>query len=339
MTRIQLSRLLFLLSICLCMAFSDARAQAVSEFATIDSLKVGDTFNYSIVLDRAKQYNEINFPDSTHFGELFEIRSRRHFQLSSYKDSVSYELQFFGTVDTTLPPLPVQLIQQQDTTTVYTNPIVVPFNSVLAKNEQDLRPLKPIYDFAVAWWPYILGFLILLVAGYFLYKYYWEQQEEEEPKERKTFTPSPFVNPLKQLKTTIRQLEKSELESKEDFKEFYITLGDAIRRYYEDLHGVPALESTSRELLMMLKKRSIDQDLVSDTRSVLQEADMVKFANFTPTNKQAERALKKAHNFLYRAREVDGPLVDHLRRKHHTQMESKRKQFQNEQENEEEVTA
>lgn len=338
MTRIQLQRILILLSFVLCLTAGIAKAQTVSEFAKIDSLKVGDTFDYTITLNRTQQYSEINFPDSANFGELFEIRSRRHFQPSTYKDSVSYKLQFFGTGDTTLPALPVQLIQQQDTTTLYTNPIVVPFNSVLAKDEQELRPLKPIFDFAGAWWPYILAVLTLLVAGYLLYTYYGKEETEPETREQQSFTPTPFVNPLKKLQKTIRNLEQSELSTKEDFKEFYITLGDAIRRYFEKLHNVPALESTSRELLMMLEKRSIDEDLVQDTRAVLQEADMVKFANFTPTDKQAKRALEKAHDFLERARDVDGPLVDHLRRQHNARMESEREKFKSKQEKKE-VTA
>lgn len=314
-------------------------AQNIREYSTVDSLKVGDTFDYSITLDREQQYDEVNFPDSTNFGTTFEIRSRKQFKVSSFKDSVAYQLQFFGTADTTLPQLPVYLIQDQDTTVLYTNPIPVGFHSVLAKDEQTFRPLKPIFDFARAWWPYLLGFLLLAAASYYLYQYYLKDKEEEQ-EEPPTFTPTPFVNPLKEYRKSIKELENAELNSREDFKEFYIKLGDAIRQYYESLYNLPALESTSRELLTMLQNGSVDKDLVSETRSVLQEADMVKFAKFEPTNEQAERALKKAYHFLERAREIDGPRIDHLRRKHQTRMEAERQRFYEEQEQQsEEVNA
>lgn len=302
-------------------------AQTVREFAGFDSLKVGDTFDFSITLNHSQQYQKISFPDSSSFGDVFEIRSRRHFQISSSKDSVAYRLQFFGTSDTTLSALPVNLITEEDTTTLYTNPLVVHFKSVLAKDEQELRPLKPIFEFAAAWWPYILGLIVLIIAAYFAYRHFTGEQKKEEPQERKSFTPTPFVNPLKELQKSIRELEQMNLDSREDFKEFYITLGDAIREYYEELHDIPALESTSREILMMLGDRAIDQDLISDTRAVLQEADMVKFANFTPTEKMAERALEKAHNFQERAKKVDGPRIEHLRRTHHSEMEKERERF------------
>ena len=323
MTATKLQKITFLLSLCLLsFFFLDVKAQTVREFTTVDSLKVGDTFDYSITLDRSKQYDKIIFPDSSAFGQSFEIRSRRQFQLSSYKDSLAYQLQFFSTGDTTLPQMPIMLIAGQDTTTLYTNPVPVRFSSVLAEDEQSFRPLKPIFDFAAAWWPYILAALVLMGAAYYLYQYYRNEDEEEKTEERPTYTPAPFVNPIKELQSTIKSLENRELSSREEFKNFYIELGDAIRRYYEDLHSIPALESTSR-------------DLVSDTRSVLQEADMVKFAKFQPTVEQADRALKKANNFLERARDVDGPLVEHLRRRHHTRIENERERFENDQQEQE----
>lgn len=338
--KLNLRKLFILLALCFGIALAhSAQAQNLKEFTTVDSLRVGDTFNYSITLNRDQQYDEIVFPDSTDLGSVFEIRSRQRYKVSSFKDSVYYKLQFFGTSDTTIPPLAVHLIQQADTTTLYTNPVPIAFKSVLAKNDDKLRPLKPIFEFAAAWWPYIIGFIILVVAAYYGYQYYLKQQEKEAPKEPKPFEPKPFVNPIKELQKSIKQLDRMEFSSQEDFKKFYIDLGDAIRQYFETLYNIPALESTSRELLNMLRAGSIDENLIADTRAVLQEADMVKFAKFTPTTDQADRALKKAYNFLERARDVDGARVEHLRRKHMNKIEAERQRFNEEQEKAEEVNA
>lgn len=341
MVQRKIKKLFFLLSFFLIGSVPIyVQAQNLTEYATIDSLKVGDTFNYSITLDRDQEYDDLIFPDSSNFSPTFEIRSKKQFKVDTYKDSVSYKLQFFGTADTTLPQLPVYLVQNQDTTVLYTNPIPVRFNSMLAEGEDSFRPLKPIFEFAVAWWPYILGLLVLVIGGYYLYQYYLKKQKEKsEPEERPTFSPDPFVNPIKEFRKTIKELENAELSDQEDFKDFYINLGDAIRQYYESLYNLPALESTSRELLTMLKNGAIDENLIDDTRAVLQEADMVKFAKFKPTTDQADRALKKAYDFLERAREIDGPRIEHLRRKHQSKIETERQRFYEEYESEEEVTA
>lgn len=331
----------FIITLCIgisSLLVTHANAQSVSEFVAVDSLQVGDIFDYAIVLDRSKEYDEIIFPDSSNFGDAFEIQSRKQYQISSFKDSVAYKLQFFGTGDTTIPQLPVQLIQAQDTTTQYTNPVPVRFSSLLSKQEQSFRPLKPIFAFASAWWPYILSGLILIAAGYYWYYYYYQNQEEKKEQEpQQSFQPTAFTNPITQLQQTIKKLEQADPQTKEEFKQFYITLGDAIRQYYESTYNLPALESTSRELLLMLKKRAVDDNLLEDTKAVLQEADMVKFANFTPTTKQANRAVAKANQFLGRASEVDSPRIDYLRRRHRKKMEKKRQRFQQEQQETTEV--
>lgn len=325
----------FIITLCIgviTLLTTHANAQSVSEFVAIDSLQVGDIFSYTIVVDRNKEYDKITFPDSSNFGDAFEIRSRKQYQVSSFKDSVAYKLQFFGTADTTIPQLPVQLVLGQDTTTEYTNPVPVRFNSILSEQEQSFRPLKPIYAFASAWWPYILGGLILIGAAYYWYYYYYQKQEEtKEPEPQQSFQPTAFTNPITQLQESIKKLEQADPQTQEEFKQFYITLGDAIRQYYESTYNLPALESTSRELLLMLKKRAVDNNLLEDTKAVLQEADMVKFANFTPTTKQANRAVAKANQFLGRASEVDSPRIDYLRRRHRKKMEKQRRRFQQEQ--------
>lgn len=332
MINTNISKIILFLVLWMSMGWlSISQAQTVNEYAPADTLEVGDTFDFSITLNRDQEYDEIIFPDSSSFSsDNFEVRSQSQFKVSSYKDSVHYQLQFFGTADTMLPELPVLLIQEGDTTTLHTSPVPIAFRSVLARDDDAFRPLKPIYEFAIAWWPYIAAFILLGIAAYFLYSYLSRKEEQPSPEPR-IFTPVPFENPLKALQHNIGRLEDAELVTHEDFKHFYIDLGDAIRQYFEDLHHIPALESTSREIIQSLNAKSIDKRLVDETRTVLQEADMVKFAKFTPTNKQAEEALHKAKLFLQRAKEIDSPRVEHLRREHQAAMEEKRERFEQEQ--------
>lgn len=305
-----------------------AEAQRISESATADSLNVGDVFDFSITLDRENDYDRIIFPDSSHFGELFEIRSRQQFRVTEYSDSLVYRLQFFGTGDTTLPAMPVFLVSGSDTTRLNTNPVPIYFKTVLQSEEEEFRPFKPIFDFAATWWPYILGLLLLIAAGWYLYQKYFAKLKQQESKPEPVFSPTPFHDPLNQLANNLQQLKSFTFNSEEDFEHFYIKLGDSIREYFERLHNIPALESTSSEILRDLDRRSLDGELIDHTRKVLNEADMVKFARFTPTEEQAEKALQKADAFLKKARHIDGPKVDQLRRQHQLKIEEQRKAFE-----------
>lgn len=329
--------LLFLSFITLLFALPvKGQAQSVREYTTVDSLTVGDDFAYTITLNKDQPYDEIVFPDSSDFGSVFEIRSKQQFRVTSFRDSLIYRLQFFGTADTTIPPLPVTLISGNDSTITYTQPVPIYFKSILQEGDDSLRPLKPIFDFAVAWWPYILGFLIFAIAGWYLYRYYIQKSIEPEPAPKPEFQPEPFIDPIETLASSLNQLKSYSFDSHEDFKQFYINLGDTIRLYFERLYQIPALESTSREILMELDRRAIDEELIEQTRIVLNEADMVKFARFTPTEEQAQKALDKADGFLQRVRQVDRPQVEHMRRQHYSRMEARRQEFESQYQNEEE---
>lgn len=319
-------------TICLVLSFP-AHSQQLTEYVPPDSLAVGDTLTYTLTLSKDRQYEDIIFPDSASFGTPFELRSHQRYRVSDFKDSLVYNLQFFGTEDFTIPRLEVLLVSEADTTSLLTNPIPVNFKSVLQPEEEEFRPLKPIFDFAAAWWPYILAFFLLAAAGWYLYYLYKEKAlEPAEPEVRQQFSPTPFQDPLNRLKNILSQLKGYSLETEHDFKVFYINLGDAIREYFEDLYHIPALESTSREILYELERRAVDDELIDKTKAVLREADMVKFAKFTPTQEQADKALKKADAFLNRAKEVDKPRIEHLRRKHHQENERKRREFEEAQE-------
>lgn len=68
--------------------------------------------------------------------------------------------------------------------------------------------------------------------------------------------------------------------------------------------------------------------IIEDTRAVLNEADMVKFANFKPTKEQAKKALGKADNFLSTVKEKHQNRVKRMRRQHFEKVERERKAFQ-----------
>src|SRR5699024_3547637 len=139
-----------------------------------------------------------------------------------------------------------------------------------------------------------------------------------------------FLNPLRELENDLRQLEEVTLKSPKQFEDYYISLGDAIRRYFERMYDIPALESTSREIIRALQSQAIDQRLIKQTRVVLGEADMVKFARFTPTEEQAKKAYKKRSDFLSVARDLHSARIQQLQRQHVAQIEKSRKAFERE---------
>lgn len=297
-------------------------AQELHTYVDRDSVRVGDLINYTLVLSTGEPLQSVMFPVNDHFsdGELVFIDRNRH-RISATRDSVVYRLQYFGTDDYRIPRFPIIVTTAAgNDTTIYSTPVPVFFKTVVAEGDDEFRPLKPIFDFAASVWPWLLGFLLLAAAGWMLYKMFKKAEKKPEAVEKPE--PVPFKNPLHILKGELEALsgEDSPLKTRA-FKEFYILLGDAIRAYFEDVYNIDALEMTSGEILRALHDYPAEKEIVTITRKVLNEADMVKFAKFEPGIPQAEQALRVAYQFLEVVTEVDKYRIENMREDYEQKME------------------
>jgi len=288
-------------------------AQQVHTYVDSDSLQVGDLFTYTIVFDGS--YNNIQFPDENSFEEDLSVNSIQRYQSEAGRDSIVYNLQFFAIEDITIDRKEITVQSETVDTSFTTTPVPLFFKSSLAENEDDFRPMKPIFAFARAWWPWIVGLIILLIAGYQFYKWYTTREIPEEPEPVEP--PPPFSSPLEELKTTISRLSDVEsLQTDEQFEQFYIKLGDAIRLYLKRVYEFQALEMTTPEITSHLQEEHAPPKLISITRKVLNEADIVKFANFNPGTKGAMAAFEAAKNFIETAEVVNFEQIKYMKYKH-----------------------
>ncbi|MFN1834034.1 hypothetical protein AB2B38_002130 [Balneola sp. MJW-20] len=292
------------------LAVCSAQSQTLTTYAAQDSVEVGDLIYYSLVLQADKEYMEIIFPDTLSFPPYLEIREKQQFKLSTFKDSLSYSLQNFGTNDLAIPPLEVLLISENDTTILLSDPVNIPYRTVI-NEETALQALKPLFTFPRIWWPWLLG--ALLAGGIFWY--FWRNRETDPATEKQpTIEIPPFENPLERLEKDLHHYRSQFNFSEPDsFKAYYSGISDAIRRYFEDLYKIPALESTSRELMRYLDVYGIDQEMTELTRSVVMEADLVKFAKYFPDREDALKVFNKALQFLDKAKSADQIRIKQLR--------------------------
>lgn len=289
---------------------SGAFAQQIFTFSDRDSVRVGDIVELTFVIQGT--YSGLDIPDETAFPEEVEMISRQRYQISSNRDSLVYRLQFFGTDDVVLPAVQFQLQRAQGDTTLRSSRIPIYFKTMLSEEDEAFRPFKPVFTFARTWWPYLIAILILLAGGYYLYR--WFQNRESESDLPPKPEPVPFTNPLDELRHSMSSLSSpGSLSEYEQFEAFYIELGDAIRRYIKRVYKFPALEMTTREICLGLEKEGAASSTVRITRTVLNEADIVKFANFKPDPASAEHVLIRAEEFYDLARSNDRNRIEELR--------------------------
>ena len=95
-----------------------------------------------------------------------------------------------------------------------------------------------------------------------------------------------------------------------DFKKYYSKLTDVVRRYLEEEVNIDALESTSDQLLLKLelyKKRGkldLEQTTIKNLKTVLETADLVKFARAIPESESFKLDTKLAEEMVVETKEA-----------------------------------
>ena len=300
-----------------CLLDIQVQAQTVKTYVSADSLTIGEKFEYSLTLQLDQEYNNIIFPDTNAFPPSVDLIEKRQFKLSEFADSLVYSLQFFGNDDLQIPSLPVNLYTDTDSSELYSEPVTLFFKTVVAEGDTTFKSLRDNFEFPRALWPWILALLLLAAFAYWWFKL---RENEEQDQKDKISAIDPFYNPLEELEKTLMVIKRdSDLAQTKNFKSFYTAVGDSIRKYFEDLYNIPALESTSTELLRYLDAYGVDENLIEPTRKVLRKADLVKFAKFTPTLDDAFATHDLAMEFLEQAKKTDAARISRLRTEYNRQ--------------------
>ena len=132
------------------------------------------------------------------------------------------------------------------------------------------------------WWILVV-LLVLALILYFIFR------KKETPEEIEARIP-PYDLALRKLK----ELDDKQLWQKNKVKKYYIELTDIVRAYIEREMRIPALESTTNELIATItdinksSSLNISDEALQKLQRLLKEADLVKFAKYTPLSNEIE---------------------------------------------------
>ncbi len=86
--------------------------------------------------------------------------------------------------------------------------------------------------------------------------------------------------------------------SAKDYQLYYLELSEILRGYLGGRWGFDSLELTTTELTEVMKRHLADEELRLRLQAWLEDTDLVKFANLTPEEDEAERAWDDANAFV-----------------------------------------
>ena len=245
--------------------------------------KIGAQFNLTLKTT-VDSMSTVVFPRAKNFGSLEviriyvtdTIRNGNQFELIK-----KYGLTQFDPGKFTIPKLKVLINKKpfySDSIALNVQDVVV---DTLQQKMYDIKPIIQVEKEPKSYWKYVFVFLLIFGIGaliYLLIKKYQKKKIEAEI----------FKSPIEKATSLLTSLEKKELWQKGEIKTYYSELTDIARNYIEEALEIPAMESTTSELMDSLKNISIkkkialSQETIDNLSSVLKQADLVKFAKSKP---------------------------------------------------------
>lgn len=270
-------------------------AQKVTTSVDSTRKKIGAEFKLTLKTN-VDTLSKVKFPESKYFGALEVIQS---YKIDTVKKDNRYELikkyglTQFDSGKYVIPKIPI-LINGKP---AFSDSIKVEVNDVkvdtLKQKMYDIKDIEIVEKPLGTWWIYLLAFLALVALGYFWYRYYQKRPKKEEEEV------VVFKTPIEKATTLLQQLERKELWQKGEIKNYYSELTDIARNYIEEEIHIPAMESTTSELIAGLrnaakqKKLKLSNETVSNLEKVLKQADLVKFAKVKPLDFEIEEDKKR----------------------------------------------
>ena len=278
-----------------------AFAQRAETMLSADSVTVGDRFELTVLLGHDGS-NEVVFPhqflpDSLQASSLFTLgdfeilgikrMGNRPYDGGGRIDSVVYEATTFALDTARVAGVPIGLKSGADTLSAMAPAAMLPIGSLVPDDATELKDLAELATFERSWWPWFIGLLALAGVLYGLWR--WRNRGEEDEADA-TVAAEPAIPPFEEAVRRLGRLQEADLSDPEQIKPFYVELTDILRTYVGKRTHVPALESTTRELLLRLKgSRSgqiLPEDIIKEIDGILSHSDLVKFADLRPILEQ-----------------------------------------------------
>ena len=295
------------------MAQSAPLGVRVSFTADRSELTVGDTATLSLVVSHPGNLAVVVPRLGREWGP-FEVQAQTSVQTVSVDDggrtiAKQFRVALFapGTFET--PSLPISVRNPDGSVEqIHPSPVRLTVKSVLSGSDEQLRDLRPPADFSTPFWQQpaalVLAALVLLTAlgagGYYLYR----------RSHRQIGVAGPVFDARSPWEAAIQDLDRIgrlDLPRSGGLKQHYTLVAATLRAYLgatylSDADQMAASDMSTEEIGAAIGQSSLDQGSAHLAIELFQEADLVKFADYSPAVSRAYEAADQVRNVVERTR-------------------------------------
>lgn len=203
-----------------------------------------------------------------------------------------------------IPPIAFTLIKENDTLFIESKAKLLTVKGVDVDMMEAYKDIKPLVGFPVTFrevLPYILTVALLAIVLYFIVRYL---KKRKKPAEEPTIWEKPEVPAHIAAISSLETLRRKELWQQGAIKAYYSELSTILRKYLYKRFRLDAMELTTREIMHYVPGHIESESLLNELKTILELADMVKFAKFYPEEKEHDLMLNKALDFVKKTANV-----------------------------------
>jgi len=277
---------------------------SVSSSLNRDTIMIGEQLDYTLQIEKEKGI-QASFPvfKDTLTGKIEIVgdagmdssetdgkeKVRRLLRITSFEEGMVM-----------IPPQAITFTGEGISDTVYSTPLYLLVLAPDVDTTQAIRPIKPpvftpVSPEEVLPW-FVRGLLILAILSLII-AVIWILTHRERFSE--------LFSPVKEEPAHViafrelDRLKEEKLPESGRVKEFYSRLTEIIRRYMERQYMIPAMETTTLEILSMFSRNNPDDPMLDDMlKNLLELGDLVKFAKGEPLPVENQTNLNNAYFFV-----------------------------------------
>lgn len=264
-------------------------AQVTTQIDTT-TIRIGEQIHYQIIVNETK---DVQFP-KLQLDSLKKVEIVKSYKIDSLKNQLikKYALTSFDSGQWVLPPQRIFIKNKA----FLTDSVLIHVATVAVDTiKQPMFTIKTIQNEPYVFSDYLNYFwgllALLIVIGLILYLVFRKKPTKEEILAK--------IPPFDRAKQRLIELDSKKLIKQNRIKPYYVELTDIVRTFIEREMNIPALESTTDELIETItdfndsSNLNIPKETLDKLKKLLQEADLVKFAKSKPLLNEIE--LHRSH--------------------------------------------
>ena len=286
-----------LIVICLQLAIGASAQSSARAVFDRNVVETGDTFVLRVLVTGVSaKPGKVDFSPWRELLPADNILSKSDWTRTGGRWLSQFTLIAFDSAGLALPPLKIALKAGD---TLRSNPLELTVKPTYATPDVgDAETIRDIRREPVVWtdyWPWALGAVLALALAIWLLR-------RKKPKPvvamQVPVPPPPVVPPHQAALQKLTILEQKQLWKHGGVEQYYAELSLIVREYLENRFRIPALESTTREILPLLKATGFPENLKDVLREILHESDMTKYAKHPPPGHFHEKVLNMARQLI-----------------------------------------